>query len=377
MKLSNSLFLGLVLLSSLASSLAFAQYDTNPAINNGTGSLGVRGGNSPSQSFGQVKVFRCPFESTNIYNYYGGYGGYQKSFGAVNRNKCKFKSYIDLNRAYDFEEGLYILGFENSVYPGFVEVTAGRQTVIDLQAVQIPNLGNNTTVVAVRDFSSLIEQKKQMLQLYALGGSMNKVNEYPFGAYLGTGRDLSKRTNYSACADFNLGTPGALKTHAQRICDAVRNAKSVYDLTVVFEFGMNRVRTGDLTPADSSVIMEQYWVTPTPGDVVEFRYPRMAVSTPAKAGDIIYVFPGAYAFIAMDSKGKVVANSRQTTYGIHEDYFGSDQITATTPDHRLSCESSKIWRTEVRAFCTSDDQNGCNRYQQNFCESMELYLRDE
>lgn len=374
MKSSNKLSFGFLVIGVLLSATqALAQRDANPSMSTRMGYLGIRGQETESQPFKTVKAYRCPYESTYSY-----YGGTEKKFNPAMRGKCKLKGYLDLNKAYPMEEGLYILGYENSVNPGFVEVTAGQQTVIDLQPIEVPNLGGAASIVVVRDLSMLVEQKKQMFQLYALGGNMVRISEYPFGAYLGTtGRNLSGLQNYSACKEFYLGSEGSIQNHAQRICAAAKSAQSLYDLAVIFEFETTRVRVGDSTPADSSVIQEQYWVSANPGDVIEFRYPRLAISSPVKPGDVVWAFPGSYAFVALDKNNKLVATSRMTTSQIYESYFGTDEIPEREPNPALSCEGTKIWRTEVRAFCTSDHQYGCDRSEYNFCESMELYLRDE
>ncbi|RYZ67661.1 MAG: hypothetical protein EOP05_17460, partial [Proteobacteria bacterium] len=118
------------------------------AINGG---FVLRGVPSPAQRFNRGKLIACNPKPAGT------------SF-ATARASCDTANpvFVPLSLAgqeqiTNVTPGTYILGFENSIYPGFIYVNPGRATVIDLQQVPVPSGGQ---VKIFRDLTSNLEQSK-------------------------------------------------------------------------------------------------------------------------------------------------------------------------------------------------------------------------
>ncbi len=361
----------------------------------GTGVL--RGQPSPAQRFNRGKLIHC--EPRMI-----GSGQF-----AAMRNSCDTAHPVYLPLSADGKDqptsvpaGYYVLGFENSMYPGFLQVTAGQQTAVQLIPVGVPAGGK---VKIYRDLNSLTEEFKLYFATYVLGESLFKLSEYSFGdLYLksfGT-RDGMVPLDYKTC---EKNTP-ELTTKGERICRAW-NMGTFMSVTEMFDFSND----GSFT---------QYELG-SQGKPYPYKLGRLLVakSTDSTVATFVNVLPGQYTVELTNPKGLV---SRGTTgaIGIPNQnqnlsatltknlgwlpptaklkMIGGDVSIAPPPainpladpnappasvlassddgdrggyiDPNQTCGSSKLWRTELRSYCTSDKTPGCARASAQVCEPM-------
>lgn len=253
------------------------------------GTIVVSGTASEFQIFNRVKAVRCEPSVVN---------------GNViaNRKSCKETSYFGINETRALTPGYYILGFENSIYPGFVKIAAGEQVSIQLQQITIPGDGS---AKIYRNLTSQIEQKKLFFTQYQLGKSMFSLANYDFGdLYLRKFplEDVMPNIEYSFC---DLGFSGELDPQAKSLCSWYQS-KSFSGMKAFFEFN-----------ADSS---HNQYVPRIPGDAFRYSFERLLVSAPTSgAGSFVNVFPGEYT-IETQSGSKAsksnVSIKATTSFGI-------------------------------------------------------------
>lgn len=222
------------------------------------------------------------------------------------RGNCSEPVFFDLNIREYLPEGSYIVGFENSLYPGWVNVEDGALTTLTLHKLYVPSaIKQKNKIKVFRDFSSPIEQNKVLFQNYYLGRHFFKQSEYDFGDYylsFDNKMDLVQKITNETCSKINsFQEPGP---EAQLICEVYNNADSMFDLSQIFVFNKNR-----------SYSYSEYWIT-TPGDRTRIDHKRFLVSTPLDATDFVSVFPGVYRFQA----GKDSNSHQVTTPNIQENY---------------------------------------------------------
>lgn len=356
------------------------------------GTFVLRGNPSPAQRFNRGKLIRC-----NVRTLAGG------QF-AAERNSCDLlnPSYVPLSAGgvdnpTAVAPGFYILGFENSVYPGFLQIKAGQTTAVDLQTVAIPAGG---TVKVYRDLTTLTEQFKMYLTSFVLADSVFKLAEYPFGdLYIKTFgmRDGTTKRNYKFCEQAKLPE---LTKKGDRVCKAW-NSGTFMMMTELFDFA-----------ADGSFTQ---WEVMKPGKPYGYKTARLLVAKATTSADasFVNVLPGAYTVEVSGLKGIV---STTTTGGLGVDLAktlsanlgwmpvatnlamngngsaappaavdplaDSSTISSTSlaasdegsdddfvPQNQ-TCGSASKWRTEFRAYCTSDASAGCNRSKARMCEPM-------
>jgi hypothetical protein len=235
------------------------------------GGLQVNGQAGKLQLFQRVKAVRCD---------------------TTQRGVCDAPIYLNLNQAASAAEGSYIVGFENSLYPGLVNVRAGQTTTLNLEQVAIPPTVKGAKIRIYRDMSSDVEQKKIMLSMYWMKRHFFRVEKGNFGDLYLTGsweRDFVQRFNYDTCATIaSLDLTNAESKAAKTVCAAWNGAKSEDDLAPLYEFN-----------ADGTMV--ENWVM-FPGDVFPTTHPRYLVSAPMSEQDFVAVFPGAYK-IQAEGKG--------------------------------------------------------------------------
>lgn len=228
-----------------------------------TGTIVVKGDASPFQIFNRVKAVKC---SPSVSN------------GTIiaNKKSCTDTVYFGINEPKALTVGFYILGFENSIYPGFVQVSAGEEKTINLQKISIP--GNGVAKV-YRNLSSSVEQKKMMFTQFQLGKAFFSLATYDFGdLYLRKFplKDLMPNIEYSYCESVSENDD----PQAKSLCRAL-DAKTFIAMKEFFEFN------SDSTHAE--------YVPRTPGDAFKYTFDRLLVSAPTVGAEsFVNVFPGEY-----------------------------------------------------------------------------------
>ena len=349
-----------------------------------SGSLVVSGELGASQYNGQVIAVKCS-EPEAVVNP-------KTAMRKLNR-KCDTPMKLSLNEAKNLEAGQYILGFENTVYPGFVEIKAGQTTQIQLQKIVIPSqLAKESTVRVYRDYSSLIEQKKVYFEDFYSGKNLFRqtIRSYGDFAIAGSGEvDIATSANYNYCSEMNMNTVTPvrdIREHALFVCESLNAAQSMMDLADLYRFNSNGTY--------------QEAVVDYPGDIFPKRYLRTLVSAPMKPSEFVSVMPGVYRIAGDSGKTDVKVNAMKVSENypntqrlfaksrlasvnnteIAEDDVqdkndnGVDAQAGSSVSSGQKCAGAVIWRTEQRSYCTQESQEGCAK-SSTLCEEIKLDLR--
>lgn len=369
------------------------------------GTLTVQGEAGPNQLFAKIKAVRCD-EPTQKVNAKTGIPEVQRS--------CDAPVFFDLNKVMPLPAGKYILGFENTLYPGFYDIQDGDAKIITLEKIVIPKSFAKESLVRIyRDFSALTEQKKIYMQMYYMGKHFFRLtNQYKFGdLYLADSSrlDVVQRINYSFCSQIHLYNP--VREHSRFVCDSWNEAESMMDLTDLYRFNTDGT-------------YQEAWAN-APGDIVPIRHARHLVSAPLKPTEYVSVFPGVYQLRGESGSSRTLSKvtvgaatpenytklGRKFAQSSNKDYTEdseTEQVAApgavvpqpvmATEDagavaplsqpgdfvapvvlaaavKNPKCDKATSWRTEFRTYCIKDSQEGCDRYQAKMCDEMKLDLR--
>jgi hypothetical protein len=260
---------------------------------NKLGILKISGTAGPSQIFAFVKAIPC-----------------REVKGKVLEASCKTDKAISipLNTDFKLPIGTYILGFENSIYPGFVRVSK-KTSNIKLEKIQLNNFENNRnsyTYRVARDFTGVLEKSKNSFQTYFARQPIFNLSQYEFGGLYLKGnfqKDVSTRLNYRVC-DSVLKVR-ALSEEARELCV---NAK-VKNIIPNADFFISNKTDGTFT---------EKWISEDLMDVVEVKQPYFLVAAPLKFGEFVSVFPGSYRII--DEEGKTVQKTSTEINKISVEY---------------------------------------------------------
>lgn len=330
-----------------------------------SGSMQVNGEAGPTQLYGRVKVQRCdkPTEKKS------------RSGSLTLQRNCDAPLYFNLNTAQSMPVGTYLVGFEDSIYPGFVTVDADRTTALDLIKVQVPAAATpaqaNLKYRIYRDFTTLTEQKKIYFQIYYTGKHFFKLtSRYSFGDYYltdGQRPDNVQWRTLDLCS--SISGYGEAREQAKFVCQSWNNAKSMMDMADLYKFETSNSFDGQYQEA---------WIT-EPGDVQAIRHMRHLVSAPLAAGDFVSVFPGAYKIL---SEGRNAVATKLNTGVVTESYSADDlsRVFAADPDTTpeeaaIACTTADMWRTDQRSYCTSDKAEGCDRTTAKACVPLNIDMR--
>jgi hypothetical protein len=339
------------------------------------GTLEVRGEAGNTQMFATVKAQRCdrpiPRKKTN------------SNQSSLVRS-CDQPIYFDLNQEQTLPAGNYILGFENSIYPGLVKIEASSPAVVYLTKIEVPRQFSNEKKLKVfRDFSSLIEQRKIYLEMYFSGKHFFKLtSSYSFGDYYMADDQRADNIQWRTpdlCKAIK--SMKDLREHAKFVCDSWNNAKSMADMADIYKFE---------TTAELEGMFQEAWMT-EPGDIQAIRHSKHLVAAPMTSADFVSVMPGVYRILP-DRKGAKSIQIRSEN--ISENYSAEDlsrdlpvkdiasissQETTETEeadiDPATSCPLAKIWRTESRSYCVTDNAEGCDRITAKQCQPMRIDIR--
>lgn len=361
-----------------------------------SGSFVLRGNPSPAQRFNRGKLVRC-----NVRQIGGG------QF-AAERSSCDLLNpvYIPLSaNGVDtptaVAPGYYLLGFENSMSPGMVQIQAGQTTAVDLQTIPVPAGG---TVKIYRDLTALTEQFKLYFATYVLDDSLFSLAEYSYGdLYIKTFgvRDGAPQLNYSFCESAKLPE---MTVKGARVCKAW-NMGTFMTVTEMFNFGSD----GSFTQ----------WGINSPGKPYNYKFGRLLVArrTTSAVSSFVNVLPGQYMVevtselgsASQKSTGPVGPNvtnqsamnlgwlppaaklslegnssaappaaidpltDQSTAQIAAQDKDGGDDFIPKNE----TCGNAARWRTEFRAYCSHDSQAGCNRSTAKMCEPMHITPEDK
>jgi hypothetical protein len=321
---------------SLIFSLMFLFYSLNSAASS-SGSLLVLGEAGRFQIFQKVKAIRCNPQV---------------------RGECDASIFFELNKAQSVPVGFYLVGFENSMYPSYVEVKPGLVTELRLEKLRVPSEIKSGRVRVYRDFSRLVEQRKIYLAMFSMNRHFFRLDSSNFGDYYLAGsweREVVQKFTYDFCPKLHL--MGEVPETAKQVCQAWNRATQPIDLRDLFNF------SGDGTFAEM-------WVT-FPGDVIPSMHGRYLVAAPMTPEDFVSVFPGSYRFQAEGKKSVAIS---VTTGGLSEEDEGSGlSLIDLNPFANFfgACTDARVWKTELRAFCTNDKMEGCNRSSSKSCQKMQ------
>jgi hypothetical protein len=243
------------------------------------GTLTVRGEAGPSQIFRQVKAARCS--------------------GII--RSCSNVEYFDLNTPKTLIPGQYILGFENSIYPGWVVIRAGENLSLDLIKIQAPaNLTKEAKLRVFRDYDSEVERKKLFFVQFYMARPLFRLAQYDFGdLYLASPgmTDVTLRLNYDICNSFK--NKNSENEEAVEICLAAAQAKGWRDMSVLYKFQGKDHMERELQKGHylQNLVSEA-------GDRRQILMRRQLVSAPIRGTDFVSVFPGQYRFLS-DTKSAV------------------------------------------------------------------------
>ena len=236
----------------------------------------VKGEAGPSQLFRQVKAVHCDSET----------------------KVCKKIYYFNLNQAENVIPGRYILGFENSIYPGFVDVKAGLTTEIELFKVFPPSqLTNQNQVRIFRDLDADIEKNKIFFTQHHLGHPLFRLGQWSFGdLYLKKNGqiDITARLNYDVCNRSQFSDPEV--EDAKLICQTATQALKSGDwrnMSPLFQFSGKDHMERELQKGQyiQNLVSEA-------GDRRQIVMRRQLVSAIIKGTDFVSVFPGRYRFLS-------------------------------------------------------------------------------
>lgn len=359
------------------------------------GKILVAGQAGETQLFKRVKVMRCEIEVASS-------GLFASQTFRPQRSRCFNPIFFDLNVETEVPEGSYLVGFENMLQPGLVHVREGEVTRLDLQRVSVPRelQRSETPIKVFRDLNHPAEQRKLMWATFASGERFFSVAEYDFGDhYLRRFplTDAVPNPSYKIC---ERDRRPELSLRADRLC-RVWNLRHAFAVNELFDLRANGTGT-------------QFSVQ-SPGDAFPIRLLKQLVAAPMTGQQSLALLPGAYVMEGTVG-GKVVRRLIRTpelesleasAYGIPLDVQmtevaelleraatevrerrtrqlsgptnGAHEASAATADGDpddddqslgLSCQNTRLWKTEVRAWCRSDQTTGCARAQARFCEPL-------
>ena len=360
-----------------------------------TGTLTVNGTAGQTQYYSHVVAQKCEAPESAI--------NARTTMRKLVR-KCSAPIKFALNAIQNLEAGDYIVGFENTVYPGFVNISAGTAQTIQLQVVSAPkSFTKERNLKVYRDLGSLAEQKKIYFQQFYAGQNLFRETIRSYGDLSIAGLaepDVTSANSSNYCSENNLKNlvlAKDIREHALFVCESLNGAQSMYDMADAFRFTTN----GTFQEA----------AVDYPGDISPKRYLRLLAGAPMKSTDFVSVMPGHYKIVTESGKvsdrinlmsvseaypeaSRVFVKSRLDVINANEvseaDVKDASQSAGLATDGALSegvlpkavsvsasnkCATASVWRTEVRSYCVSDSLEGCDRSAAKMCSEIKLDLR--
>lgn len=252
-----------------------------------TGELEVRGEAGPSQLFKQVKAVRCD----------------------RGLKKCSQFYFFNLNQTQKLEAGQYIVGFENSLYPGWVNVQAGQKNTLNLVKLAAPReLTGQNRIRVFRDLDTEIEKNKIYFTQLHFGRPFFRLSQWNFGDLYLTKPgmlDITVRLNFDVCNRSRYEDPEV--EEAKLICEnatRARSSQSWRNMSSLFQFsGEDHMKR----PLQKGQYVQK--LVSEAGDTRHILMRRQLVSGLIKSGDFVSVFPGRYRFLSDTSNSSSISLS--------------------------------------------------------------------
>lgn len=310
-------------------------------------------------------------------------------------SQCEPKVKIPLNQDVQLKPGKYIVGFENTVFPGFVQIESQKTANIALEKINLSaSAGSHKMVRIYRDLTTLTEQKKIYFEKFMTGSTFFRQGQYNFGDLYVAGNGMINQIEEgfsSYCADRNLSNlklVSDIREHAMYVCETLQNANSMWDMADLYRF--------------SNFATFQEAVVGNPGDIFPRRYGRLLVSAPVRGTEFVSVMPGEYQISSELLKTPIKVQTQriiedypeaerkayhkysmkvdvnEISEDIEDDHQGLPNPNGATTNfnsRHKQCESVALWRTESRSYCTQDSQPGCDRQTAQQCTELKLDLR--
>lgn len=229
--------------------------------NLGNGWMQVNGQPGPTQLIRKAIAYRCD---------------------PSHRGACDAPVSFDLNQPQELASGSYIVGFENSLHAGWVQVVPGQVTSLELTPFQLPgNLQHVKSARVYRAMENPIEQKKMLWAYYQIGRLPFGESEYNFGDLYPTAageHDLVGKVSDDLCAKVTSPTQGTLTF--REVCQRATTATSMMDIADNFKFGK-----------DGKMKIQ---MPITPFDVTSIKLGHQLIAAPVQGADTMLAFPGIY-----------------------------------------------------------------------------------
>lgn len=305
--------------------------------------LQVNGELGPTQLFGNVIAIRCaviPYKGCVDFD----------SKGSQSREEYKFK----LNEEVVLPRGYYILGFENTMLPGWLELKCTEDengecgvVAVNLEKIVVPEeMAQADEIFIYRDLTAVVEKNKILSQSYHNGRPM--IQQTPISAknfYLpGVNQfDVVQRLTVDYCVPILKGKVSGVAPEVKKYCQSLSEVVGMaeyVDLPVVvnddnFEGTSDQARAQRSMkvfefPANNdrgryTMTTNQRWVA-APGNWIDFAHRRYLVAAPLFPMNLIpeqrfvSVLPGQYQILALDKEGKPISQKTIRTQNIDENY---------------------------------------------------------
>lgn len=299
----------------------------------------VEGLMGPTQLFREVTAIRCSNKT-----YKGCLKGEME--GDVHKSPEVYR--FKVNEATHLPVGSYMLGVENSLYPGWLnvscspvpqsltndsEVSTCTPIVIKLPGFSLPEEYSNAhSVLIYRDLTKPDEQRKILNHDFYLGNSFlqqapTSSSDKSFYLVSGNQIDMVQRMNLDYCLDVvkNKSTlsKNGLFPDAIKSCQSFKETLSLKNITAqvtsfsklsIYRFPyVDKTKTYSNLSEHPLVVGEwtQRWIS-APGSWITFTHRRYLVAAPMFLGttprtkQFVSVFPGDYLILALDGNGKPI-----------------------------------------------------------------------
>ncbi|MFZ4402613.1 MAG: L,D-transpeptidase family protein [Pseudobdellovibrionaceae bacterium] len=239
----------------------------------------------PSSTYGSLKVNANPI-SKNQY------------FSSVTAVRCKAIDqcdspvYFSVNESVRLPTGSYLLYFENSMYPGFLNISANQTYELPLYKVSVPTqFSDKSKYLIYRDFDSQLEKNKILFNFYWNKKTSSQLLSRGLmdGLYSAdmVQRPWSLKNNLDIC-----GRPSSeLSAKARSLCAILSSAKDFMSLADFFVFDPPTLSKSASASYRGGFL--QKILNPL-GDITVVPHPRYFVTTPISKKEHAWVFAGNY-----------------------------------------------------------------------------------
>jgi hypothetical protein len=239
------------------------------------GNLVVNGEAGPGQLFRKVLAVRC---------------------SPTNKYSCEKNIYQgNLNEPISLPVGEYLVGFENSIYPGWVTIDSGTLNILTLEKLKIPaNMAQEQSLSIAKDYSKNIELLKLGSQLFYIGKYLFASGPYSsfedFYLVNSQQADYLSRIDYGVCVE-NGALAKDVQTKGMKLtalCSDWLKSNTVSEL-LSFSSVLDQVSKGGVI--GQRYIHKGSFNSPF---YIPFANKPHLVSAPIRGDQFVSVFPGSY-----------------------------------------------------------------------------------